>query len=53
MDAAADALFVHRNTLRYRLRTYAESAGLNLDRPEDAFTVWWALRRLDEREHLV
>jgi putative transposase len=53
VDAAADALFVHRNTLRYRLRTYAESAGLNLDRPEDAFTVWWALRRLDEREHLV
>lgn len=47
-DAAADTLFVHRNTLRYRLRTFAEATGLALDRTEDAFVVWWALRRLDE-----
>ena len=47
-DAAAEALFVHRNTLRYRLRSFTESTGLSLDRPEDAFTVWWAMRRLDE-----
>ncbi len=46
-DAAAEALFVHKNTLRYRLRTFAEATGLQLDRPQDAFTVWWALRRLD------
>jgi hypothetical protein len=52
-DAAADALHVHRNTLRYRLRTFAEASGLSLDRPEDTFTVWWALRRLDQIDHLV
>ena len=50
-DAAADTLFVHRNTLRYRLRTFSEATGLALDRTEDAFVVWWALRRLDELEH--
>lgn len=50
-DAAADALFVHRNTLRYRLRTFSEATGLALDRPDDAFLVWWALRRLDELDH--
>jgi hypothetical protein len=47
-DAAAETLFVHRNTLRYRLRSFTESTGLSLDRPEDAFAVWWAMRRLDE-----
>ena len=52
-EAAAEALFVHRNTLRYRLRAFADSSGLSLERPEDAFTVWWALRRLDELEHAV
>jgi putative transposase len=52
-DAAADALFVHRNTLRYRLRAFSDSSGLHLDRPEDAFTVWWALRRLDELDQLA
>jgi len=46
-DAAAETLFVHRNTLRYRLRSFTESTGLSLDRPEDAFAAWWALRRLD------
>jgi hypothetical protein len=50
-DAAADTLFVHRNTLRYRLRTFSEATGLALDRTEDAFVVWWALRRLDELDH--
>ncbi len=47
VDVAAEALFVHRNTMRYRLRTFGDATGLHLDRPEDAFTVWWALRRLD------
>ncbi|QWZ07484.1 helix-turn-helix domain-containing protein [Nocardioides panacis] len=48
-DAAAEVLFVHRNTLRYRLRSFTESTGLSLDRPEDSFAVWWAMRRLDEQ----
>lgn len=48
-DAAANALFVHRNTLRYRIRTFNEWTGLNLDRPEDSFLVWWALQRLEAR----
>jgi hypothetical protein len=48
-DAAANALYVHRNTLRYRIRTFSEWTGLNLDRPEDSFVVWWALQRLEAR----
>lgn len=48
-EAAAASLFVHKNTLRYRIRGFREWTGLNLDRPEDCFVVWWALRRLDAR----
>jgi len=46
-ELAAELLFVHRNTLRYRLRVFCDASGLDLDHPEDAFAVWWAVRRLD------
>jgi DNA-binding PucR family transcriptional regulator len=51
LEAAARALFVHANTVRYRLRRIAEVSGLVPTEPRDAFTlrVALALGRLDDR----
>ncbi|HEX2317295.1 MAG TPA: helix-turn-helix domain-containing protein [Thermomonospora sp.] len=43
---AAEALHVHPNTLRYRLRRFEELSGLSLERISDVVTVWWALQYL-------
>ena len=45
VDPAAERLFVHPNTVRYRLRRYEELTGADLSETEDAFRVWWALHR--------
>lgn len=45
VDPAAERLFVHPNTVRYRLRRYEEVTGVDLRETEDAFRVWWALHR--------
>lgn len=42
-EAAARALFVHANTVRYRLRQVAEVTGLTPSSPRDAFTLQIAL----------
>lgn len=49
VDAAAQSLGVHANTLRYRVRRFEAATGLSLGRTEDVVLVWWALqrRRLD------
>ncbi|MFL6287062.1 MAG: PucR family transcriptional regulator [Actinomycetes bacterium] len=51
LEAAARALFVHANTVRYRLRRISEVSGLVPTEPRDAFTLRVALTvgRLDER----
>lgn len=41
---AAQKLFIHRNTLRYRLERLQEILGYNWDEPEKRFTLWMALR---------
>ncbi|MCD0449286.1 helix-turn-helix domain-containing protein [Actinocorallia sp. API 0066] len=43
---AADALHLHQNTLRYRLRQFEKATGLSLERLADTMTVWWALQYL-------
>lgn len=43
IEAAARSLFVHPNTVRYRLRQAAEVTGLTASRPRDAFTLQIAL----------
>lgn len=43
VQAAADALLVHGNTLRYRLDKYASLTGADLSNTEVIIEVWWAL----------
>ncbi|WP_194288542.1 PucR family transcriptional regulator, partial [Ornithinicoccus halotolerans] len=43
LEATARTLFVHANTVRYRLRRIAETVGLDLTRPRDAWIVRVAL----------
>lgn len=44
LGAAAEALYLHRNSLAYRLRRIAELTGLNLDSLEDRFRLQLALK---------
>jgi GAF domain-containing protein len=46
VSRTADALFVHRNTLRQRLQTIAAVSGVALDEPGEWFDVALALRVL-------
>lgn len=43
LEAAARSLFVHANTVRYRLRRLVDVTGYDLSDPHDAFTVRIAL----------
>jgi DNA-binding PucR family transcriptional regulator len=43
IEGAARALFVHPNTVRYRLRQVADLTGLTPNHPRDAFTLQIAL----------
>lgn len=43
VEAAARALFVHPNTIRYRLRQVAEVTGLSTTQPRHAYTLTVAL----------
>src|SRR5439155_10764587 len=44
LHAAAEALFLHRNSLAYRLRRISEITGLVLDNLEDRFRLQLALK---------
>jgi purine catabolism regulator len=52
LSQAADALFIHRNTLIYRMERIAEISGLDLDKTETRLAVQLALRihRMMERD---
>ncbi len=54
LESAARALFVHPNTVRYRLRRIAEVTGFSPLVPRDAFALRVALTlgRLDPTQHL-
>jgi DNA-binding PucR family transcriptional regulator len=45
VDDTARDLFVHRNTIRYRLTRFAEITGLDTDRTADMIVAWWLLNR--------
>jgi hypothetical protein len=42
-ERAAARLFVHQNTLRYRIARFESITGVSLRDPRVAFEVWWAL----------
>ncbi len=43
LTAAAEALFIHKNTFQYRLRRLAEDTGLDVRKPSDAPTLYLAV----------
>jgi hypothetical protein len=45
VERAAEQLFVHPNTLRYRIGRFEEITGANLRNTRSALEVWWALQR--------
>jgi purine catabolism regulator len=47
LEAAAQKLGVHRNTLRTRLRTAERVSGRSLDRPRDRLELWLAVTLTD------
>ena len=49
VERAAERLFVHPNTMRYRLGRFEELTGASLRDPVAAFEVWWALERASLR----
>ena len=49
VERAAVRLFVHPNTMRYRLGRFEELTGASLRDPVSAFEVWWALERASLR----
>lgn len=49
VDRAAEALFVHRNTVHHRLRRFREITGLDLRRTDQLVLAWWLLQRPDPR----
>jgi DNA-binding PucR family transcriptional regulator len=45
LELTAEQLFLHVNTVRYRLRRFEELTGTSLRHVDDLVQVWWALRR--------
>lgn len=50
VERAAERLFVHPNTLRYRIGRFEEITGTSLRNPRSALEVWWALQRAAIRD---
>jgi hypothetical protein len=45
LEVTAAELFLHVNTVRYRLRRFEELSGMSLRRVDDLVQVWWAIQR--------
>jgi DNA-binding PucR family transcriptional regulator len=45
VEATAKAMFVHANTLRYRLKRFEELTRCDLKDPDRRMEVWWALEK--------
>ena len=45
LEVTAAELFLHVNTVRYRLRRFEELSGMSLRHVDDLVQVWWAVQR--------
>jgi DNA-binding PucR family transcriptional regulator len=45
VEATAKAMFLHANTLRYRLKRFEELTRCDLKDPDRRIEVWWALEK--------
>jgi hypothetical protein len=45
IEDTAQALHVHPNTLRHRMRRFEEATGADMKRAADLIELWWALER--------
>jgi hypothetical protein len=45
LEVTAEEMFLHVNTVRYRLRRFEELSGMGLRRVDDLVQVWWAIQR--------
>jgi hypothetical protein len=45
LELTAEQMFLHVNTVRYRLRRFEELTGTSLRHVDDLVQVWWALAR--------
>ena len=50
LSAAAEALYIHKNTLQYRIRQLAETTGLDVRKPSNAPMLYVALQFIRELE---
>ncbi|RHW28496.1 PucR family transcriptional regulator [Nocardioides immobilis] len=49
VEQTANAMFVHQNTVRYRLGRFIELTDIDPRDPYRAFELWWALQRFKSR----
>ena len=45
LEVTAEEMFLHVNTVRYRLRRFEELSGMGLRQVGDLVQVWWAIQR--------
>ena len=53
MTKAAEEMFIHRNTLRYRLEKIVEIIGIDLDEADNSFKLYYAYKSIDFYKKLM
>ncbi|MET9485971.1 helix-turn-helix domain-containing protein [Nocardia sp. NPDC006630] len=51
IEATAERLIVHQNTVRYRLARFEDLTGTDLRAPHSAIRVWWAIQHRHANPH--
>jgi DNA-binding PucR family transcriptional regulator len=45
LEVTAQEMYLHVNTVRYRLRRFEELAAMSLRHVDDLVQIWWAIQR--------